>query len=250
MAEIALINIDKCEVVNPADTGYGFKMKEAIANRMVFSFLWLFTVPADNQPAPPPSTAPPKGFLLRRRGPVAPRVPVGHWAGDRVIIVDEYSGKAKTALPADLVAKFPKANPEEDVLYFAFKHLEHIDLPGYEHAGKDDALFPVDHVWVVRNLTKGWYARSDVLIKAKDRRGPDNSNRLELGLGDLIWADIGGSVCGARVGKGSRGDRFDVQTIGTVQNSDDGREWKDLSKEAKSCLLSFNLYDDVKELRW
>ncbi|KAF7377384.1 F-box domain containing protein [Mycena sanguinolenta] len=249
MAEIALINIDKCEVVNPADTGYGFKMKEAIANRMAFAFLWLFTVPADNQPAPPPSTAPPKGFLFGRRGPAAPRVPVGHWAGDRVIIVDEYSGDANTALPADMLAKFSKADPEDDVLHFAFDHLKHIDLPGYEHAGADDALFPVDRVWVVRNLTKGWYARSNVLIKAKDRREPD-SNRLELGLGDLIWADIGGSVCGAWVGKGGRGDRFDVQTIAAVENSNDGIEWKDLSKEAKSCLLSFNMHDDVKELRW
>ncbi|KAJ6482628.1 hypothetical protein C8R45DRAFT_1150105, partial [Mycena sanguinolenta] len=228
MAEIALINIDKCEVVNPEDSGHGFKMKEAIANCMSFDALWLFAVPADGQPAP--------------RGPTPPRVPVGHWAGDRVLIVDEYAGDIQSNLPADMLAKFPSAAVDDayDVLEFAFKHLKQVDLPGYKHAGADDKLFPVDRVWVVRNLTKSWYARSDVLIKAKHRQGPDSTGRL--GLGDLIWANIGGSMCGTLVGGGGLGDKFDVQTLATVQNADDGDdgiEWKDRSEEAKRCLDDF-----------
>ncbi|KAJ7256204.1 hypothetical protein B0H12DRAFT_1286929 [Mycena haematopus] len=239
MAEFALINIDKCEVINAVETGHGSKMKEVIANWMSFDVLWLFAVPADDQPAPPPSTSPPKSFFFAR-------VPVGHWAGDRVLIVNEYTGDVKTNLPADMLAKFTNVHVDGDVRRFAFKHLKQISFPGYKHAGESDVLFPLDRVWVVRNLTKGWYARSDVLIDAKDRRGPHSTGRL--GLGDLIWADIGGSMSGG-VGKGGRGDRFDIQTLATVENSKDGTEWKDLSKKAKLCLRSFYEGDDVRELR-
>ncbi|KAJ7485066.1 hypothetical protein B0H11DRAFT_2192665 [Mycena galericulata] len=243
MAEIALINIDKREVVDPSETGYGYKMKEAIANRMSLDIVWLFSVPADAQAAPAPLKDLPTRFGRVLAG-TPKRVPVGHWAGDRVLIVDEYSGYAKNHLPVDLIAKYPDADPEDNVLWFALENLKHVSLPGYKHEGAEDALFPTDRVWVVRNLTKGWYARSDTLVPAKFRRGPHIARGL--GLGDLIWADVGGSMA-ARMGAGGRGDRFDIQTLDAVENTEDGKEWKNLSKEAKRCLAAFDMHDDVQE---
>ncbi|KAJ7220309.1 hypothetical protein GGX14DRAFT_434139, partial [Mycena pura] len=241
MSEVALINFDKCEVVDPSETGHGFKMKEAIANWMTQDILWLFAVPVDGQPAPPPPTAHRSLF-----GEVTyPRVPVGHWAGDRVLIVDEYAGTASANLPADLLAKFPDADPEDSVLEYALEHLKHIGLADYKPPEKldtNDALFPTERVWIARNLTKRWYARADVLVKAKNRRGPAVVGGV--GLSDLIWAEIGGSMaCGD-----SYGDRFDIQTLASIENAE-GKEWTDKSKEAKDILFSFDMHDDVTALR-
>ncbi|KAJ6588145.1 hypothetical protein B0H19DRAFT_1098144 [Mycena capillaripes] len=163
MGEIALINFDKCELVDPSETGHGFKMSEAIGNWMPVDIIWMFNVPADGQPAPPASTKPPSGDF---GGVASPRVAIGHWAGDRVLIVDEYCGSAADNLPADVLAKFPTADPQDDVLEYVQTHWKHVGLADYTRAEKmdpKDALFPgEDRVWVVRNLTKRWYARSDV----------------------------------------------------------------------------------------
>ncbi|KAJ7462101.1 hypothetical protein FB451DRAFT_1496562 [Mycena latifolia] len=229
MAELALINIDKCEVVDPSETGHGYKMTEAIGNWMTMDILWLFAVPADNQTASTPATTAPSKPLNKYEVARA-RVPIGHWAGDRVVIVDEYCGTAQDNLPADLLAKFPAADPEGDVLEYALEHLKHVGLAEYMPGG-EDALFPVDRVWVVRNLTKRWYARADVLVKAKYRRGP--AVERGVGLSDLIWAEIGGAMGAA----GSVGDRFDIQTLAVVE---DGKEWADRSAEAKLVLRDFN----------
>ncbi|KAJ7462089.1 hypothetical protein FB451DRAFT_1140148 [Mycena latifolia] len=237
MAELALINIDKCEVVDPSETGHGYKMKEAIANWMTMDILWLFAVPADDQTAPEATTAP-SGKPFSHYEVARARVPIGHWAGDRVVIVDEYRGTAQDNLPADLLAKFPAADPEEDVLEYALAHLKHVGLAEYKPGG-EDALFPVDRVWVVRNLTKRWYARADVLVKAKYRRGP--AVERGVGLSDLIWAEIGGAMNGA----GSVGDRFDIQTLAALE---DGKEWTNRSGEAKLVLRDFN-ESEVEELR-
>jgi hypothetical protein len=124
--------------------------------------------------------------------------------------VDEYTGTATANLPADLLAQFPKAGPKESVLRYVLKYLKHIDLAQYKPGAQldaDDALFPTDRVWVVRNLAKRWYARADVLVKAKNRRGP--AVKGGLGLSDLIWVEIGGSS----VRGSSLCDRFDVQTL-------------------------------------
>ncbi|KAJ7646939.1 hypothetical protein FB45DRAFT_1099238 [Roridomyces roridus] len=239
MAEFALINLDKHEVVDASNTGFGFKMVECIG-AMPLTTLWLFTVPVDGQPAPPPPPFKPSPW-------VPSRVPVGHWAGDRVLIIDEYSGPAKDVFPADVLSAFPNGDSSIDPLYYAFDNLKRVNLPGYEHQGDQDVLFPVDKVWVVRNLTKKWYARSDKVVAPEDRRGPDLKDDAEsLGLGDLIWADIGGAM-NASMGEGGRGDRFDVQTLQSVQNSDE--EWKDWSKQVKDCLHSFDMDDDVSENR-
>jgi hypothetical protein len=219
-------------------------MTEAIANWMTSDILWLFAVPADNQPAPAPSNAAPTGRPWLG-GTALRRVPVGHWAGDRVLIVDEYRGSAQENLPADLLAKFPKADPEDDVLEYVQTNLKHVNLADYEPAVEgDDALFPADRVWVVRNLTKCWYARSDVLVKEKNRQGPAATSGL--GLSDLIWAEIGGATIG--VGPGSVGDRFDVQTLATVENPEDGRKWADKSEKSKRRLTAFN-ENEVERVR-
>ncbi|KAF7344054.1 F-box domain containing protein [Mycena venus] len=244
MAEIALINIDKCEVVDPSETGHEFKVKEVIANRMTADILWLFTVPADNQPAPAPSPTPKRGSGRRGFGWEAPApVPVGHWAGDRVLIVDEYVGSAAKKFPADLLAKFPDAEPREDALDYALEHLKHVGLAKYEPAAPD-ALFPADRIWVVRNLTKHWYARSDALFEPKYCRGPTVTNGL--GLSELIWAKIGGAM---GVPADSVGHRFDIQTLEVVENPEDGKEWVDKSKHAKRILTQFDESDDVQDLR-
>ncbi|KAF7352065.1 F-box domain containing protein [Mycena venus] len=239
MAEIALINFDKCEIVDPTETGHGFKMTEAIANWMSADILWMFAVPADNQPVPPASTNPSAEF----RRVVSPRVAIGHWAGDRVLIVDEYCGSAADNLPADVLAKFPDADPQDDVLEYVQTNWKHVGLADYTPAEKidlKDVLFPGDRVWVVRNLTKRWYARSDVLVKPKHARGPTITGGL--GLGDLIWAEIGG---GMSTGS-SHCDRFDVQTLESIG---DGKGWTDKSKQAKSTLREFDMNDDVSQYR-
>ncbi|KAJ7484991.1 hypothetical protein B0H11DRAFT_1861793 [Mycena galericulata] len=244
MGEIALINFDKREVIDPSETGHGFKMCEAIMNWMPVDAVWLFTVPADGQNAPTPPGPAAAHWTIHGASPA--RVPVGHWAGDRVLIADEYCGSAAQNFPADLLAAYPGVDPEDSALEFALANLKHVGLPGYEHAGAKDALFPQDRVWVVRNLTQSWYARSDVLVSPKNRRGPDISGGL--GFGDLIWADIGGAMS-ATVKKGSYGERFDIQPLEVVQNPDDRTKWEDLSKKAKSCLIAFDMDHDVQQHR-
>jgi hypothetical protein len=92
----------------------------------------------------------------------------------------------------------------------------------------------------VRNLTKRWYARADVLVKAKNRCGP--AVKGGLGLSDLIWVQIGGSS----VRGSSLCDRFDVQTLASIENPEDGGEkWVNNSKSAKDTLNMFNILDDV-----
>ncbi|KAJ6556826.1 hypothetical protein DFH09DRAFT_1317765 [Mycena vulgaris] len=243
MAEVALINIDKREVIEPSVTAgdYGYKAIEAIMNYMPPDVVWLFAVPADGQPVPAPPAAKPNSFARE----IPPqRVPVGHWAGDRVLLADEDCGSAKDYLPADVLAAFPDADTDESVFEFAVEHFTPVSLPGYAHAGTADSLFPATSVWVVRNLTKRWFARADVLVKEKYRRGPDVSGGL--GLGEFIWAETGGAMS-TWMDKGTgMGDRFDVQPLAAVE---DGTQWVDRSKEAKRCLKAFEEDFEVDQYR-
>lgn len=217
---------------------------------MPLDLVWLFTVPVDGQPAP--AHAPRAGD-----GPHA--VPVGHWAGDRVLIADTERGLGfdhifPPEVVAELKAEYPNAD-HDDVMYsLAPKIFTHIYLPVYEHAGAADTLFPVDRVWVLRNLTKGWYARADSLLKAEDILGPTLADRHGSGLGDLLWADIGGAHFGMESRNKSHfygmGDRFDIQPLSTVQNPEDGREWHDASEEAKCCLSEMEMELDLSEARY
>ncbi|KAJ7646916.1 hypothetical protein FB45DRAFT_1051506 [Roridomyces roridus] len=253
MAEFALINLDKREVVVSSDTGFGYKMIECVGV-MPLATLWLFTVPVGGQPAPPPPPSRPSSpdeEWERRPRVKSPRVPVGYWAGDRVLLVDEYWGSAAGNFPPELISAFPNGDPSANALWYAFENLKRVNLPGYEHQGDQDVLFPVHKVWVVRNLTKKWYARSDRIVEPGDRRGPDLMDDAEgLGLGDLIWADIGGGRC-ARMGEeGGAGDRFDVQALESVQNPDEEwKEWKDWSEQAIDCLQTFDVDWDVSQFR-
>ncbi|KIY63568.1 hypothetical protein CYLTODRAFT_403032 [Cylindrobasidium torrendii FP15055 ss-10] len=245
MSEVAVINIDKREVLDPSDQcssswGYGFKAKEAIANNMPVDLIWLFTVPVDGQTVPP--IASPVYKKSRGRTP-AGYVPVSSWAGDRIIVADEYGGTARKQLPADVLAAYPDSDPDDELLRFVLENFKHVSIPVYESLGDSDAFFPNDRVWVVRNLTKKWYARSDVLVKAKNRCGPHVTSGLSLG--DLIWADAGGSMSGG-VGEGGAGDRFDIQELASVEGVEG---WEDLSKQAKKCLSSFDMNHDVAENR-
>ncbi|KAJ6622444.1 hypothetical protein B0H10DRAFT_2187563 [Mycena sp. CBHHK59/15] len=222
MGEIALINFNKCEIVDPTETGHGFKMIEAIANWMPVDILWMFAVPSDGQPAPPASTKPPSGDF---GGVLSPRITIGHWARDHC------GGQA------------PRGRPRQDVQ----THWKHVGLTDYTRVEKmdpKDVLFPGgDRVWVVRNLTKHWYARSDVLVKPKYARGPTITGGLRLG--DLIWAEIG---VGMSMGS-SHGDRFDVQTLESIENTGDGKAWTDKSKKAKNTLLEFDMNHSVSQYR-
>ncbi|KAJ6495894.1 hypothetical protein DFH09DRAFT_1290306 [Mycena vulgaris] len=237
MVEVALINIDKREVIEPSVTAgdYGYKAVEATMNHMSPRRRLALRRPRRR----PARTGAPRceAEQLRPRNTPAAR-PVGHWAGDRVLLADEDCESAKDYLPADVLAAFPDADTDESVLEFAVEHFTPVSLPGYVHASAADSLFPVTNVWVVRNLTKRWYARADVLVKEKYRRGPDVSGGL--GLGEFIWAEIGG---GRWTGMG---DRFDVQPLAAVE---DGTKWVDRSKEAKRCLKAFEEDFEVDQYR-
>jgi hypothetical protein len=107
-----------------------------------------------------------------RNDPPPPPVALGHWAGDRVLIVDKYCGSAADNFPPELLAAYPDVDPNRvEALEFAKDNLKHIALPGYAHKGPADTLFPGDRVWVVRNFTKRWYVRGDELVKPQHRRG-------------------------------------------------------------------------------
>ncbi|KIY63572.1 hypothetical protein CYLTODRAFT_359751, partial [Cylindrobasidium torrendii FP15055 ss-10] len=67
----------------------------------------------------------------------------------------------------------------------------HVLLPKYKHKGAQDKRSPMDKVWVVRNLTKRWYVRSDIVDKeAKTRYGLHVTTRPSLGA--FVWAEFGG----------------------------------------------------------
>ncbi|KAJ7132501.1 hypothetical protein C8R44DRAFT_698950 [Mycena epipterygia] len=243
MAEFALINIDKREVVDPIDGGYGWKVKEGVMNGMPTDTVWLFAVPADNQSEPvPQAKAKLAAPWARNRRPAPASVALGHWAGDRVLLADEYCGTAADYLPAALIAEYPNARPKDDVLEFAKENFTHVSLPAYAHMGAEDALFPTDRVWVLRNLTRGWYVRADVLVVERHRRGPDASggDGGGMGLGHVLWAEIGGAGS-PMSGKWGRGDKFDIQPLATVEDSEDGVQWKDLSEQGKRALSGFDL---------
>ncbi|KAK6984000.1 F-box domain-containing protein [Favolaschia claudopus] len=230
MPDIAIVNIDKREVLDSVQTGHGYKMKEAIGNRMPLDFMWLFAHPVDGQAAPPPSSVVAQPWY----GSPASRVPIGHWAGDRVLIVDEYCGTASGNLPQDLIHAYPAADPQDDVLQFALSQLKHVDMPGYERA-EDDKLFPSDRIWIVRNHTEKWFARDDALVNAKHRKGPDVGTGF--GLGDFIWSQIGGGMNGNEC----IGHRFDVTTLDKAK---DKEEWKDESAKATGWLYEFRMEND------
>ncbi|KAK7038537.1 F-box domain-containing protein [Favolaschia claudopus] len=223
MSEIAIIKLDKGEVLDSVQTGHGFKMKEAVGNRMPLDFMWLFAHPADGQAAPLPSsvvakpwytTAPPLHASPSVTGP-------------------EIASSSSTNT-ADLIHAYPAADPQDDALQFALSHLKHVDMPGYERA-EDDKLFPSDRVWVVRNHTDKWFARADALVKAKHRKGPDVG--AEFGLGDFIWSQIGGGMNGNEC----IGHRFDVTTFDEVKSKED---WRDESAKATGWLYEFRMEND------
>ncbi|KAJ7073908.1 hypothetical protein C8F01DRAFT_1242200 [Mycena amicta] len=221
MSEFAIVNLDKRECVDAG--GYGSKVAEAFMNGM------------------------PPDFIAANN-----RVPIGHWAGDRVLIVDEYSGEPKEVFPEDFLAQYPAASLDYDALGFAEEKLRltRVDLPhpGNAYGAKEEAnadltrfkterdrCFPADRVWVVRNLSKKWYARADVLFKAKHLHGPTVEEGV--GFGHLLWAELGGAELAAFVHReGGVGDRFDICTLDAVEGA---AEWQDLSKCAKACMAHF-----------
>ncbi|KAJ7109580.1 hypothetical protein C8R43DRAFT_181184 [Mycena crocata] len=255
MTDFAIINLTKLEYVDSSGYGSG-KVSEAFMNRMPPDFMWLFAVPADKQTPPVNPVNNPRPHSLFE--PATARVPIGHWAGDRVLIVNEYSGKTKKIIPAKLRTKYRDVDPDRDVLYFVQKHLTRVDLPhpGTAYgANKDDqdiarfrtdrdACFPTDRVWVVRNLSKKWYARANVVFKAKHLRGPAVAQGV--GFGHLLWAEMGGALLAGRVHpKGGAGNRFDIRPLEVVEGEEAG-QWEDLSKRAKTCMDDFKSSYDAQ----
>ncbi|KAJ7026785.1 hypothetical protein C8F04DRAFT_1399825 [Mycena alexandri] len=226
---LILFNIDKRQVLDPRKDRYGWKMTERdyeyLANDMPLDLVWLFNIPVDNQTAPlaAPSTDHNAGDH--------PRVPVGHWAGDRVFIIDQEDGYTpEHLLPPDLISEYPNSNADDGLLTWVLENFAHVRLPGYKHAGVNDALFPANRVWV--------------------RCGPTLADRHGMGLGDLIWADIGGAQARVLRGRGSIGHRFDVRPVESVETQDEEVQWVDRIEEAKECLHNMELQLDVSESRY
>ncbi|KAJ7714127.1 hypothetical protein B0H16DRAFT_1619281 [Mycena metata] len=217
-------------------------MAEYLANDMPLDLVWLFTVPVNNQTAPAPSN----------ESGDCPRVPVGHWAGDRVFIVDSEDGYTPGHLfSPELISEYPNSNADDALIPWVLENFAHVRLPGYQHAGAKDVLFPADRVWVARNLTQHWYARADALLDPEDHYGPTLADRHGMGLGDLIWADIGGAQTRVMDHRGgSIGHRFDVQPAESVETQDEEVQWVDWSEEAKECLHEMELQYSVSEYRY
>ncbi|KAJ7669775.1 hypothetical protein B0H17DRAFT_1142012 [Mycena rosella] len=187
---------------------------------------------AKDAPAPPASRGRAKHVL------------VGRWAGDRVL-ADEYCGYAKDYLPADLIARYPDSDPDVGVLEFALTNFKHVGLPGYKHKGADDGR----HAFPRRSrLGRAQFDEEVLRARGCARQGEVSARTGRLGrpgARDRIWAEIGGAMS-ARV-KGGRGDRFDIQPLAAVEDSEDGTEWADLSKEAKRCVRTFEQDYDIDQ---
>ncbi|KAJ6553271.1 hypothetical protein B0H19DRAFT_1072738 [Mycena capillaripes] len=90
---------------------------------------------SDDQPVPTSSTAPsedPIPFPCARRAPA--RIPVGHWACDRVLIVDEYAGDAQfyiLPLVRAQLALWDPVNPGFNLNSIITCHIASGDFPFY-----------------------------------------------------------------------------------------------------------------------
>ncbi|KAJ7254566.1 hypothetical protein C8J57DRAFT_1518704 [Mycena rebaudengoi] len=170
MAEFALISIDKRKVVDSSDAGgYGWKVTTG----------------------PPPL----------RRLLLAQGAAKQHLAASRSGIGQEIASSSSTNTPVVRKTTSPQVSLRNILIpkrttFLSSRcrtYVKHVALAGYKHQGDKDNLFPANTVYVARNLTKKWYVRSDVLVKAAHRRGPDISGGVHLELGEhapAILAEI------------------------------------------------------------
>ncbi|EEB90639.1 hypothetical protein MPER_11128 [Moniliophthora perniciosa FA553] len=177
---------------------------------MTRDIIWLFAVPLNDQ-----------HFSAS----------VGCWAGDRVLILDEYAGYVSDYFPS---GEYPPDSFDSRVLDYILEHFTPIKCPKYRGEKGLDVLFPSNQVWVARNFDKKWYVRSDVLIqKPSNRVGP--YNKQGLGFGDFLLAVLGAAgipklgYCG--------GDRLDLRSMEEIMEQDG---WADKSLEALAGVDNFS----------
>ncbi|ESK83311.1 f-box domain containing protein [Moniliophthora roreri MCA 2997] len=210
LSELALVNLDKRQVIDPYLCGYGCKLSEVVLNGMTRDILWLFTIPLNGQELPSS---------------------VGSWAGDRVLILDEYAGRVSDYFNP---GEYEPASSNSQVLDYVLEHFTPIKCPKYRGEKGLDMLFPNNHVWVARNFDKKWYVRSDVLIrKPSNRVGP--YNKEGLGFGDFFLAVLG--AAGMPMPGYCGGDRFDLRSMEEVMEEDG---WADKSLEALAGVDFFS----------
>ncbi|KAG5650338.1 hypothetical protein H0H81_012572 [Sphagnurus paluster] len=151
---------------------------------------------------------------------------LGSWAGDRLMFISEYNREGyypEGVLTAEETEEF-----DEEGLYYVAKKWEKV--PQWPSSLPDDAeVFAHDKVWVVRNLSKRVYVRSDAFgTAAEHMRGPEAMKGRSLA--DVILSGIHWSTHGDRGGFGWGkwvGDRFDI-CVGDVVKSEEG--WEDVSQ--------------------
>ncbi|EEB93704.1 hypothetical protein MPER_07604 [Moniliophthora perniciosa FA553] len=210
LSELALVNLDKRQVLDPFMCGYGSKLGEVILNGMTRDILWLFTVPLNDQQL---------------------SASVGCWAGDRVLVLDQYAGYVSDYFPQ---GEYPPDSSDSRVFHYVLEHFTPIKCPKYRGEKGLDVVFPSNQVWVARNFDKKWYVRSDVLIKKPSNRvGP--YNKQGLGFGDFFLAVLG--AAGMPIPGYCGGDRFDLRSMDEIMEEDG---WADKSVEALAGVDLFS----------
>ncbi|KAG5650339.1 hypothetical protein H0H81_012573 [Sphagnurus paluster] len=185
-------------------------------------------------------------YLVVPTTPVDPSVRhaerLGSWAGDRLIFIGDYNKKdcyPKGVLTAEETEEFK----EEGLYHVAYdwEKAPTMRLP------RDAVAFAHDKVWVVRNLSKRIYARSDAFgTAAKYMRGPEATKGRSLA--DIVLAVIHWSTHGDRGNFGwgrCAGDRFDI-CVGDVVDREEG--WNDVSEvvaeQVREMWGECDVYDD------
>ncbi|RDB25968.1 hypothetical protein Hypma_006271 [Hypsizygus marmoreus] len=224
-----LINLDKRQTF-----GHWGKLAEFIPSDRPASIIPYLVVPASPLPQ---STLNANADLI------------GSWAGDRIICIGDYTDYRdypKGLLTEAERRKITKTTSLYDIAYKKYDTVRPIRFPS--PAAESMALaFAHDQVWVLRNLSKHQYVRVDALgADPKHVRGP-STRWGSPGLGDVLlprimWtSETGQNYYEGEIGRRSwAGDRFDIQTLDTVEGDD---EWKDISmRVAREIERNHDIY--------
>ncbi|KAF9542750.1 hypothetical protein CPC08DRAFT_716908, partial [Agrocybe pediades] len=164
----------------------------------------------------------------------------GSWAGDRIMLVGDYAHEwPKSVLEGDGGDSFADIEPNE-----------YADQRRAKVQWTTDATdqYPIDRTWVLRNLDKKIYVRSNGIPSGYMQRGNailsyhgDTCPFASPGLGDVLLGRIGWSQddsCAMLSGDYFNltqgdwvGDRFDARLLDDVKEQLESEEWTDGTNE-------------------